>query len=354
MSSNHQKDNLSKYALFLKTKHIGDSIILTSAIEALPENYRVDVLCFRDSAPIFKMHPKVRSIFVVPRHLQGWSRWKSYWDIYQRMKCGQYELLAQFSDDWRGALLSRLLKIPFSVARGSKKRPKFWKESFNKNTRVALSPRPAAEQDVDLIRLAGLYKETIAPAYMLKPGESECLKVNEWLNQFNFSNKKIVLLHAAARWKFKGWKNESWADLIDRLHAAGYVVIISGSQSDLSFNQMMINQCISKPILVENFSLEMTASLMARIDLLISIDSMSIHMASAMKKPIVALFGPTDERVWGPWMTPHIILPSNQNLAPSFSCRPCGLDGCAGTKVSQCLYAITPAEVLAAAMQLLD
>lgn len=345
---------MHQYALFLKTKHIGDSIVLTAAIEALPENYRVDVLCFRDSAPIFKMHPKVRTIFVVPRHLQGWSRWNSYWDIFWQMKRGQYQLLAQFSDDWRGALLSRLLKVPLSVARGSKKRPKFWKKSFDKNSRLALSPRPAAEQDVDLIRLAGLYTETTAPAYLLKPGKSECSEVNEWLSQFDLTEKKIVLLHAAARWKFKGWKNESWASLIDQLHAAGYAVIISGGPSDLSFNQMIVDQCASKPILVKNFSLEMTASLMARIDLLISIDSMSIHMASAMKKPIVALFGPTDERVWGPWMTPHFILPNNQNLAPSFSCRPCGLDGCAGSKISQCLYAITSEEVFRAAKQLLS
>ena len=354
MSGHHQQGNTNKYALFLKAKHIGDSIILTSAIEALPEDYRVDILCFKESAPIFKMHPKVRTVFVVPRHLRGWIRWKSYWDIYQKMKHGQYQLLAQFSDDWRGAILSRLLRTPLSVARGSHKRPKFWKDSFKKITKLALSPRPAAEQDVDLIRLAGLYKETTAPAYVLKPGESECLKVNEWLSQFNLSEKKIVLLHAAARWKFKGWKTESWANLIDQLHASGFAVIMSGSPSDLLFNQLIIDQCASKPILVQNFSLEMTANLMARVHLLISIDSMSIHMASAMKRPIVALFGPTDDRVWGPWMTPYVILPNNQHLARSFFCRPCGLDGCAGTKVSQCLFSITAEEVFSAATQLLD
>jgi len=353
LSPNQSPNNPAKYALFLKTKHIGDSIILTAAIEALPDGYRVDVLCFKDSAPIFKMHPKVRDVFVVPRHLQGWSRWKSYWDIFFQMRGGQYELLAQFSDDWRGALLSRLLRVPLSVARGSKKRSQFWKKSFDKNTKLPHSSRPAAEQDVDLIRLAGLFKGAVAPAYVLTPSASACLKVDQWLSQFNFSNKKIILIHAAARWKFKGWKNESWAKLIDSLHLDGHGVVLSGSQSDLIFNQAIVDQCKTQPVLLEDFSLEMTASLMSRVDLLISIDSMSIHMASAMNKPVVALFGPTDEKVWGPWMVPHIILPNSQNLAPSFSCRPCGLDGCAGTKVSQCLYAISSEEVLSAVNQLL-
>jgi heptosyltransferase III len=39
--------------------------------------------------------------------------------------------------------------------------------------------------------------------------------------------------------------------------------------------------------------------------------------------------------------------------SPSFACRPCGLDGCAGSKVSQCLVAITPAQILVAIDELL-
>ena len=63
-----------KLALFLKTKHIGDSIILTSAIEALPRDYLVDVLCFKESEAIYKMHPRVRNVFVTPRHLNARER----------------------------------------------------------------------------------------------------------------------------------------------------------------------------------------------------------------------------------------------------------------------------------------
>jgi len=53
-----------KKALFLKTKHIGDSVILTSAIAALPEEFAVDVLCFKESEPIFSMCPRVQNILL--------------------------------------------------------------------------------------------------------------------------------------------------------------------------------------------------------------------------------------------------------------------------------------------------
>ena len=65
-----------------------------------------------------------------------------------------------------------------------------------------------------------------------------------------------------------------------------------------------------------------------------------MHIAAAMQTPVVALFGPSGEQEWGPWMTPQRLVASNH------SCRPCGLDGCGGGKVSDCLSAISVAQVL--------
>jgi len=91
--------------LFLKTKNIGDSIILTSAISALPKDYQyVDIVCLPESEPIFKMHPRVRHAFVIPRHLKGFSKVMAYIKLYQEITSYSYDLLAHFSNDWRGAL----------------------------------------------------------------------------------------------------------------------------------------------------------------------------------------------------------------------------------------------------------
>jgi heptosyltransferase-3 len=61
----------------------------------------------------------------------------------------------------------------------------------------------------------------------------------------------------------------------------------------------------------------------------------------------VALFGPSDEQTWGPWMAPHRV------VAQAYPCRPCGLDGCGNGKVSDCLMAIAPQAVLDAVQDLL-
>ena len=68
-----------------------------------------------------------------------------------------------------------------------------------------------------------------------------------------------------------------------------------------------------------------------------------MHIAAAMGTPVVALFGPSGELEWGPWQVPHRIVSSDAH-----PCRPCGIDGCGGSKVSDCLVRLPLERVLAA------
>ena len=348
----------NKAALFLKTKHLGDSVILTSAIAALPHDFVVDVLCFKESAAIFAMNSRVRHVLVVPRHLAGFARWREYWWLLTVMRNQQYDVLAQFSDDWRGAFLARILNAKISVARQSKKRPKFWSNSFQHIAKLTPTSRPAAEQDVDLLRKIGFYNQPFAPAYQLTVAETDRLFVEnwlqtEWLGSQVTAYKKLIVIHAAARWKFKGIPHATWAALIDALHQRSYAAVLSGGASDLDFNQALIGLCQTAPTLTQDFDLGKTAALLQQADLLVSIDSMAVHMASALQTPVVALFGPTNEKIWAPWQVPHRVVTLGAGDSPSFVCRPCGLDGCAGSKVSQCLVALTPTQILVAIDDLL-
>ena len=83
--------------------------------------------------------------------------------------------------------------------------------------------------------------------------------------------------------------------------------------------------------LAGKLSLKELGALTARARLFIGVDSMPMHLAAAMGTPTVALFGPSSENIWGPWNVEQRIVTSTH------SCRPCGVDGCGGSKVSECL-----------------
>jgi len=336
--------NRAKQALFLKTKNIGDAIILTASIAALPVTYRfVDIVCLPHSEAIFKMNKRVRHVFVIPRDTKGLTKISAYINIFRQLFKERYDLLAHFSIDWRGAILARILNVGLSVSRKTDRRGSFWHQSFDFLAPMLDSQRPIAEQDVDLLRSANLYKKSVAPAYDLNISVPQQNKVNAWLKSNAIDLKtKLVVIHASSRWKFKEIPMASWARIIDELISKKINVVISGSNEDFETNQLIFNACHSKPLLTKNFTLTDTAALYERADLVLTIDSMSTHLASAVKTPVISIFGPTNEKIWGPWKGKNKVIGLTSLDAEMFACRPCGQEGCEGSRISQCLVQLDP------------
>jgi heptosyltransferase-3 len=346
---------LAKQALFLKTKNIGDAIILTASIAALPLSYRfVDVVCLPHSEAIFRMNKRVRHVFVIPRDKKGLNKIFAYFNLFKRLFNERYDLLAHFSVDWRGALLARLLNVDISVSRQTDRRGSFWHQSFDFLAPALDHERPMAEQDVDLLRSANLYKKSFAPAYGLNISTPQKNKISGWLKKCDIHSKNnLVVIHASSRWKFKEIPVTSWAKIIDELKSQKINVVISGSKEDLKTNELIFDLCKSKPVLTKDFSLSDTAALYERADLILTIDSMSTHLASAVKTPVVSIFGPTNEKNWGPWKGKFKVIGLSIKDNEMFACRPCGQDGCEGTKISQCLVQLDPKMVMNQALLML-
>jgi len=104
----------------------------------------------------------------------------------------------------------------------------------------------------------------------------------------------------------------------------------------------------TRPVdLAGRLSLKQLAALTANAKLFVGVDSAPMHIAAAMQTPVVALFGPSGDIEWGPWMVRSRVITSDH------PCRPCGNDGCGGGKVSECLTALPVERVLGAIDELL-
>ena len=328
---------------------------MTSAISALPKDYRyVDIVCLPESAPIFKMHPRVRHVFVMPRHLKGLIKVVAYFEFYKHIAENSYDLLAHFSNDWRGAIIQRLFPASLSIGRKTHRRGQLWHQSFDILSESLDDVRPMAEQDVDLLRVANLFKSKKAPPYLVKPSLKQKVKIKTWLSkQFISLDKKLVVIHAPSRWKFKELPIETWSQVIDTLKQKKFEVVLCGSKDDLLTNQAIYVSCTMKPILTNNFSLSDTAALYSLAHLVLAIDSMSTHLASATKTPVISIFGPSNEKNWGPWGGKHRVIALTSKNSPTFACRPCGKDGCEGSKISQCLIQMEPDLIIDEALKML-
>ena len=98
--------------------------------------------------------------------------------------------------------------------------------------------------------------------------------------------------------------------LMDRLTSpgaplAGWAVAVLGGPDERDAARALSESLPGRDIRdVTGEGLLATAALLERANLFVGNDSGLMHMAAAMDCPVVALFGPTDERLYGPW-TPN-------------------------------------------------
>jgi heptosyltransferase-3 len=142
------------------------------------------------------------------------------------------------------------------------------------------------------------------------------------------------------------------AEVIDWLQAerGARVVLTTGPEPrERGRARDIVAACRTKPLFFDgDLSLTQTAALSAAADLYFGIDTAPMHMAAAVGTPVLALFGPTDADVWGPWT------PRREILSHACACNRNHARACDWSQVRACLSAITPAEAKAAIDRLLS
>jgi ADP-heptose:LPS heptosyltransferase len=154
-----------------------------------------------------------------------------------------------------------------------------------------------------------------------------------------------VILQPGARWSNKRWPAAYYAELVMRLASARPSIrfAILGSRDDQPLAQVIRTaapqQCLD---LTGQTSLPEMVEWIRICDMMITNDTGPMHVAAALRKPVLALFGPTEPRRTGPYGQLENVLHFN------LPCIPCLSQKCSYSKPMECLKAISPEVVFQA------
>ncbi len=346
-----------KRALVIKLRHHGDVLLASPVLTVLKRavsGIDVDALVYDDTEAMLAGHPALAQLHSVGRNWKGEgaaARLMSERKLFSALRARRYDLIVHLSEQPRGAWLARSLGARWSVAPAMPARGNFWKNSFThlyplpKNGR-----RHQVELNLDALRRIGLQPAQDLRRTVIVAGVEAERRVAHLLETSGWPERGFVHLHPASRWTFKCWPAEKTAELIGRLSERGERVVITAAPNDVESALVAdIVKRLRVPALnlAGQLSLKELVALISRAKMSVCVDSMPMHVASAVGTPVVALFGPSGELEWGPWMVENAVVTS------SHTCRPCGNDGCGGGKVSECLATLGVDPVFAAAESLL-
>ena len=348
-----------KRILVIKLRHLGD-VLLTSPVfshlkKKLP-HAEIEALIYKETFPLLEGHPAIshflfweRQWKTLPFHKKLFRELRLWKEIYDR----KYDLVINLTEGDRGALAALVSRSPYRVGFDPADKGFMFKEKiYTHLVKNCSKPRHAVEKNLDALRRIGIFPKPEERDLFLHVPDSAIKNIKKFLQEANVVPGDYLVIHPVSRWLFKCPPAEKIAEVIQRLDALGYKVVLTSGPDRNECNRLERIEELCAPISILNLggkiSVKELAALIRMSRALICVDSVPLHIASALKTPLVALFGPTSEVNWGPWMHP-----SYRVIAHPISCRPCLLDGCGGSKMSDCLYALSVDAIVGAVQELI-
>lgn len=243
--------------------------------------------------------------------------------------------------DLQGAIRSAVIaRMSGCVRRIGEASPREWPAQWFFTERVVTHGAHVIEQDVELASaVAGDALSTVdAQLPIDSNAEAWCAS---WLSSaFSGTARPIALITPGAGWGAKRWPPERYAEVAAGLTQRGFDVVVNAGPGEESLAATITAGDMAVAVTP---TLPQLIALTRRIALCIGGDTGPLHLASALQRPVVGIYGPTDPSRNGPYGTRARVLRSPASRR----------DHSRRSEPDPGLLTIAPSDVLLAADELL-
>src|SRR5471030_23486 len=310
-NAHYQKpDACPQRILIIKLRHHGDMLLTTPVISTLKEHYpeaEIDMLMYLETKDMLASNPLLTMLFTIDRTWKKQGKLahiRHETQLVKRLISRKYDLVINLADQWRSALVAKLTGAPIRIGFNFPKRKgALWQHCHTHLVDVAdHNQLHTVEQNLSILTPLNLSSQVrqVTMSYSAEDRSEVEQRLNESHIKGNF-----VVVQPTSRWLFKCWTEEKMAEVITALHAEGICVILNSGPADneLKMVERILALAPKEQVfsLAGQLTLRQLAALIDKAALFIGVDSVPMHMAAALKTPLVALFGPSKRVFWSPW-----------------------------------------------------
>lgn len=341
--------------LVIRLGALGDVANTIPAVAALRREIpglRVSWLVEESSFDLVRLSGVADEVILFPRrkisgHFRG-LRWRSGWRelraVIGKLRAAAYDATLDFQGNFKSGMLSRWSRAGERVGFA----PGFCREMnwlFN-SVQAAPSARrlPRAEKNA---ALAQVLAPDLALGPVEIPADADGAAAAEAFLRGLPGHGPVVVLHpgASAFGQFKRWPAERYGHVARQLRQTrGARCVVTWGPSERDLAAQVVANSDGAAVMAPELTLAGLLELLRRADLMIACDTGPLHIAALLRRPLVALFGPKDPAIYGPYGTRCEIV-----LAGS-DCAPCTRRRCDHVR---CMMDIMPETVVGAAERML-
>jgi heptosyltransferase II len=318
---------------------VGDMVMAQSLFIALKQqnpDCQIDVLAPAWTLSLVERMPEVSLALAMPPLVRGQLGLLERIKLGKSLRTHHYDQAILLPNTWKSALTPFFADIPLRTGYKGECR-------WGLLNDIRLLDKTVLTQTVQrFVALAASSQPHVAPVCPL-PGLSVNLEnQQQTLNKFGLDTtcKVLALCPGAEYGEAKRWPAGHYAQMAKTWLRAGWQVWLFGSKNDVSvavqINQLSNNGCVD---LTGKTSITEAVDLLALADTVISNDSGLMHIAAALNKKLIALYGSSDPRFTPPLNANAKIIYLGLECSPCFK-RECPLGH------TRCLVDITPQQVI--------
>jgi lipopolysaccharide heptosyltransferase I len=358
--------------LLIKLSAVGDVVHTIPVLNKLRRRFpraQLDWLVTPAIGELLRHHPAItrvidftREVRTAPLGLGGLSNLAQYARLAARLRAARYDLVVDMHGQFRTAVLALASGAPVRIG-FDRPRGRVWKESarqFPAQTRkhawqgaregswlaythaipVPTLERHAVDRYLDVGPLLGLDEGPADFSFPIPQQARE--RVAGLLQDHRLAQARLIVMAPGTVWETKQWRREGFAEVAHHFLQRGFAVALIGSARERAVCGEVAALAPGVVNLGGATTLSEVAALIRRATICLTNDSGPMHLAVALERPVVSIFGSTDPIWIGPYRREGAV------LQVQLPCSPCylrQLDRCAHDHA--CMKGISAGAVIA-------
>ncbi|HPG38467.1 MAG TPA: glycosyltransferase family 9 protein [bacterium] len=296
--------------LIIKLRAIGDVVLSTIVIKNLRSafpNASIDFLTEDFCNQVVDGNPHINQVLVLyrkkNRSLPWYRRWQNDVRFLLHVKRQHYDLVFDFFGNPRSAFLTFISGARQRVGYDYRIRQLAY------TTVVTSRAKEVHEAPWHLDALQAVGIPVISRELDVHINNNDQLFAAQFLEREQLTGQRLAAVNFSGGWPAKKWPLGNFAILAERIteQYQAKILVLWGPGEKPEAEELQ-KMCRVPLILIPETSLKQLGAILTKIQLLVTTDSGPMHLAAAVSTPCVALFGPTNYRLQGPFGACHEVV----------------------------------------------